>query len=155
MIGPRVDADLADTHARVPVRSERLREGLHERAEFLRRRVVVTDLADLSADGDRDALRLELADQSREVCGQLGVQTLLQDDGRQRQVDDRRRVDVDVEEARGNLLADDGGEPRDLGLRILRVRLGVDLVVVRLQEHRPRVPFAHRGSEDRCSVFGR
>src|SRR5947207_15624059 len=63
MIGPRVDADLADTHARASIRSERLREGFHERAEFLRRRVVMADLADLGAHGDRDARRLEVAEQ--------------------------------------------------------------------------------------------
>src|SRR5437764_12862118 len=67
MIGPRVDADLADADTRAPIRPERTREGLHERAEFLRRRVVVTDLADFGAHGARDARRLELADQSREV----------------------------------------------------------------------------------------
>src|SRR5947208_1888313 len=41
MIGARVDADLADADWRAPIRAERFREGLHERAEFLRRRVVV------------------------------------------------------------------------------------------------------------------
>src|SRR5438067_1007894 len=75
MVGARVDADLADADARAPVRGERLREGLHERTEFLRRRVVMADLANLGADGDGEVRRLELADQAREVCGQLGVQT--------------------------------------------------------------------------------
>src|SRR5689334_12096611 len=58
---PGLHADLREAiGARRAPLAERAVEAIHERAQLLDRAVLRTDLSDLPADGDRDALRLEL-----------------------------------------------------------------------------------------------
>ena len=74
--------------------------------------------------------------------------------GRSR-VDDRRGVDVDVVVAGGDRLAGQVAHRLQLGLRVLLVLLGVDLVVVALDEDRSLVPLLDRGGEGVAGVLGR
>ncbi len=74
-------------------------------AQLLLGRVLLADLADLTADADDDAVALRFADERRDLRRALIVDALLLVDRRQRQVDERRRVDVDVAVADRDRLA--------------------------------------------------
>ena len=113
------------------------------------------DLADLATDADRHPVRLERPDQR----GQLGrpgvVLALLLVDRRLRQVDERRRIDVDVPVA--GLDGQPAGPPDLLGHRlgVGGVLLGVELVVVALDEHRALPARGDRAGEHRGRVVDR
>ena len=128
---------------------------VHEGAELLGAGDVLADLADLAADGDRQALRLAGPDEAGEVRGVLEVAALLLDDGGLREIDERRRVDVDVEEARRDRVADQGLDGLPLAVGVRRVLLGVDLEVVALDEDRALVPFPDGGGEEHGGVLAR
>ena len=131
-----------DTHLREADRAGRapLKLGvvaIEVRAQVLHRRVLVTDLADLTADAHGDPVALDRSDERGELRGARVVLVLLGVDGRLRQVDERRGVDIDV------VIAGVDGEAARLAdllghrLRVGGVFLGVELVVVTLDEHRP------------------
>ena len=82
-------------------------------------RVLLADLADLAADADRHAVGLERADQRHELGRPLVVRALLLVLGRQRQVDERRGVDVDV--AVAGIDREPAGTPDLLGHRLRSV----------------------------------
>ena len=105
-------------------------------AQLLRVRVLRPDLADLAADADRDPVRLERPDQRRQLGGTHVVLALLLIDRRLREVDERRGIDVDV--AIAGIDREAAGAPDLLGHRlgVGGVLLGVELVVVALDEHR-------------------
>ena len=83
------------------------------------------------------------------------VQSLLLVERRLREVDERRRVDVDVVEARGDRLAGERLHGVDFGRRVGRVLLGVHLEVIALNEHRSAKSFAHRRREHHRDVLRR
>ena len=120
-------------------------------AQLLDGRVLRADLADLAADADGHAVRLERPDQR----GQLGrapvVLALLLVDGRLGQVDQRRGVDVDV--AVAGVDGEPAGAPDLLGHRlgIGGVLLGVELVVVALDEDGRPPAGRDRPGQDRRS----
>ena len=112
--------------------------------------VLGADLADLAAHADRDPVGLERADEG----GQLGragvVLALLLVDVRLGEIDQRRRVDVDV--AVAGVDRQPAGAPDLLGHRlgIGGVLLGVELVVIALDEDR-----AAPAGRDRAGEHGR
>ena len=98
-------------------------------------RVLGPHLADLATDADRHAVRLERPDERRQLGRPPVVLALLLIDVRLREVDQRGRVDVDV--AVTGVDRQPAGAPDLLGHRfgIGRVLLGVELVMVALDEH--------------------
>src|SRR4051794_2874597 len=129
-----LDADLADPdRARRPsleLRSVALEVG----EELLLVRVLLPNLADLAADADRHPVGFERPNEGRELRRPQVVLTLLLVACPFREVDERRAVDVDVPIARVDC---EPACPADLlghRLRIRRVLLRVELVVIALDE---------------------
>ena len=118
-------------------------------------RVLGPDLADLATDADRHAVRLERPDQRGQLGRAAVVLALLLVDVRLRQVDQRRRVDVDV--AIAGVDRQPAGAPDLLGhrLRVGGVLLGVELVVVALDEDRALPARRDRAGEHRRRVVDR
>src|SRR5437763_14691083 len=108
-----VDADLREPAAG----AEHLVEAVHERAQLLYGAVLLAYLADLATNRDGDAGLLLLANQFGQLGAALVVVALLLLDRRERQIDQRRRVDVDVAVARGDRLADQLAQTTDDALR--------------------------------------
>ena len=127
---PGLDADLAD---RLDPRAQEFEVAVEIGAQLLLSGVRLPDLADLAADAYRDALGLQLADQARQGGGVLGIDALLLGHRRERQVDQGRAVDVDVQEAGANLRAKFGLLFDELGIAGTR-----DVV----ERHVTRVPVA-------------
>ena len=115
----------------------------------------LADLANLAADADRYAVGLERADQGDELGGSLVVRALLLVLAVERQVDERRGVDVDVPVAGVDREA--AGTPDLLGhrLRVRPVLLGVELVVVALQKDGASPARGDRAGEDGGRVVDR
>jgi hypothetical protein len=86
----------------------------HVGPEFLGSRVLLPDFADLPADRDLDAVRLMGADEPREMRAILVVRLLLEIERRLRQVHERRRVDVDLEEGGRDRVEDEGSAAASL-----------------------------------------
>ena len=153
--GAGLDADLGDAAGARGEPVELAAVAVEVGAQLRDRRVLGPDLADLAADADRDPVRLERPDER----GQLGrapvVLALLLVDVRLREVDERRGVDVDVAVARVDREA--AGAPDLLGHRlgVGRVLLGVELVVVALDEDRTAPACGDRAGEDRRRVVDR
>ena len=106
--------DLADAGRAV----EQPIQSVHVGAHFIGLRVVLADFADLAADGDRQSLRLVLADVLREVRGPFVIGALLLVARRKTEVDQRRSVDVDVVELGRQRFVDQ--RLQRLHLRVLR-----------------------------------
>ena len=137
-------------------RLQRLEVAAHEGVQLVDVGVLAADLADLAADRDRDALRLVLADELREVGAQVAVHRLLLVERRLVEVHQRRGVDVDVVEAGGDLFADERAERVELLVAIGRlVLLRVHLDVVALEEDRALEAFAQRRGQDDGRVLVR
>ncbi len=153
MAGAGLDTHLADADGPRLACVELAAVALEVGPQFLLVRVLLADLADLAADADRDAGRFELADQGGQLGGAGVVHALLIVDRRLREIDQRGAVDVDVEVARGDRvparLADLLGD----GLRVRRVLLGVELVVVALDEDGPAPACRDRPGEHVRRVF--
>ena len=119
-------------------------------------RVLAADLSDLSTNRRRHAARLVIADERREFGGERRVRLLLLVERRLREVDQRRRVDVDVVEAGGELLVDQRAHGVDFLVTVRAVvLLGVRLHVIALDEHRSGKAFAQRGAENDRRVLVR
>jgi hypothetical protein len=97
-------------------------------------RVRLADFADLAPDGDRDPLGLQLADERGDLGSDRVVDLLFQVDGRLVEVDQGGAVDVDVEVARGDRVAAGLADLLGHRLGVRGVLLGVELVVVALDE---------------------
>ena len=147
----RLDGDLGD-----PFSAAELPEvAVHVRAELLRSRVRLAHFPDLASDRDGHVLRLPLADESGEPRRQRRVDRLLLFERRLREVHESRRVDVDLEEARGDRLIDQGLDGRGLLVRIVVHLLRVRLEVVPLQEDGTLPLLADRsGENDGCVLAG-
>ncbi len=119
------------------------------------RRVLGADLADLATDADRDAVRLERPDQGGQFGRPPVVLVLLLVDVGLRQVDERRGIDVDV--AVPGVDREAAGAPDLLGHRLLvgGVLLGVELVVVALDEDRTPPAGRDRAGQHRRRVVDR
>ena len=115
----------------------------------------MADLADLAADADRHAVGLERPDKGSQLGRPDVVLALLFVDGRLREVDQRRGVDVDVAIARVErepaCALDLLGHP----LRVRGVLLGIELVVVALDEDRRPPVRGNRPGENRRRVVDR
>ena len=94
----------------------------------------MSDLADLAADADRDPVGLERPDQRGQFGRPNVVLALLLVDGRLRQVDEGRGVDVDVAIAGVDREPARAADLLGHRLGIGGVLLGVELVVVALDE---------------------
>ena len=153
--GARLDADLGEARRPRRPRIELASVAVEVRPELLLGRVLLAHLADLAADADRDAVGLERADQG----GQLGradvVLALLLVDGRLGEIDERRGVDVDVPVA--GVDRQPAGPPDLLGraFRVVGVLLGVELVVVALDEDGALPAGGDRPGEDGRRVVDR
>src|SRR6202162_1455997 len=132
---------------------ERREVSVHVGPELLGRRVLLADLADLAADGDRHLHGLARPDELRQAGGGLEVLPLLLGEGRPGQIHERRGVDVDLEEPGRDGLVDEGLDRGDLALRVFLHLLRVGLVVVPLEEDRTFPSFADRGRQDDRGVF--
>ena len=119
------------------------------------RGVLGPDLADLATDADRDPVRLERPDERGQLGRAAVVLALLLVDVRLREVDQGRRVDVDV--AIAGVDREPAGAPDLLGhrLRVGGVLLGVELVVVALDEDRALPAGRDRAGQDRGRVVDR
>jgi hypothetical protein len=71
------------------------------------------------------------------------------------QVDERRRIDVDVIETRRDCLARERLDALDLGAGIDCILLGVDLKVIALDEYRPAEALAKRRRDRHGNVLAR
>ena len=127
---------------------------LHEGVEVLGRAVLLADLADLAAHGDRDPVGLAGADEPGQLGAQLEIELLLLVERRLGDVDQGRRVDVDVVEAGLDGLDDEVADGLELGLGVGGVLLGRGLEVVALDENRPAVALRGRGRQNGGNVFG-
>ncbi len=145
--GPGLHADLADPRQVRPQPAQRRQEAGHKRFQILRRAVLAADLADLAADRDGDPGRLALTDVGGHLGGVAVVQLLALRLGRPVEVDQGGGVDVDVVEAGGERVVDQPAQALQLRLRVLLVLLGVDLLVVALDEDRAAVALAQRGGD--------
>jgi hypothetical protein len=87
-----LDRDLGDAGALL----ERPAVDAHVGAELFRRRVLLADLADLAADGNRISGGWRSPDELRETGAEGRVHILLRLERRLREVDQRRGVDVDL-----------------------------------------------------------
>ena len=103
---PGLHADLAQPDELGAALLQRAVEAVHVGVQFVDVGVLAADLANLAADRHRDALRLVLADERREIRGQRDVDVLLLGERRLVEIDERRGVDVDVVEAGGDLFLD-------------------------------------------------
>ena len=124
-------------------------------AQLRDRGVLGPDLADLAADADRDAVRLERPDERGQFGRAPVVLALLLVDVRLREVDERRGVDVDVAVAGVDREAAGAPDLLGHGLRVGRVFLGVELVVVALDEDRTAPARGDRAGEDGRRVVDR
>jgi len=111
----------------------------HEGVEFLARAVPAADFADLAADADGGVERLQFPDISREGRRQIRVQVLLLGQSGQPQIHQRRGVDVDVEEAGCDGVADQQLDGRDFDLRIFPENFRLHLEMIALQEQRSAI----------------
>ena len=153
---PRLHADLAQPDEAAALVLQRRVVAVHIGVQLVDVGVLAAHLADLAADRHRDVLRLLLADERREVGGQLDVDLLLLGERRLREVHQRRRVDVDVVEAGGDLLFDQRAQPVDLLVALGAVELlRVGLDVIALDEDRAGEALAQRGAEDDRRVLVR
>ena len=136
MAGAGLDGDLREADRAVGAGVELAAVAVEIGLELVRGGVLLADLADLAADADGHAVGLERADEG----GQLGrahvVLVLLLVERGERQVDQRGAVDVDVPVAGGDRVAAGLADLVGHLLGIGRVLLGVELVVVALDEDR-------------------
>ncbi len=144
----RLDADLADAGRSGRPRVELAPEAVEVGAQVLDRRVRLADLADLAADGDRHALGLEPPDQRGDLGRDRIVDPLLEVHARLREVDEGRAVDVDVEVAGGHRVTAGPADVIGHRLGVGGVLLGVELVVVALNEDRAAPSGSDRPGED-------
>ena len=123
--------------------------------ELLLVRVLLADLADLAADADRHAVTLEGPDERGQLGGADVVLVLLGVPGRLRQVDQGRAVDVDVPVA--GVDREPAGPADLLGhrLRVGRVLLGVELIMIPLEEDRATPACGDGARENRRRVVDR
>ena len=106
--------------------------------QFTLGRVGLADLADFAADAHGHAVGLERADERHELGGALVVGALLLLDRLEGEVDKRRGIDIDVAIPRVDRQP---ARPTDLLGHRLGVRCvlpGIELVVIALEEDRPR-----------------
>ncbi len=152
---PGLHADLADPDRAGRPRVELAAVPVEVCPQLLDRRVLRPDLADLPADADRHAVGLERPDQGGQLRGAGVVLALLRVGVRLGQVHERRRVDVDV--AIAGVHREAAGAPDLLGhgLGVGGVLLGVELVVVALDEDRPAPAGGHRPGQHRGGVVDR
>ncbi len=146
-----LDADLADRLRA----GAALQVGIDVGAQLLLGRVLLANLADLAADADRHASRLQRTDQTSELRGVVGVHLLLLGHRRPGEVHQRRGVDVDVQEPGRDRLTRQIAQAFELVLGIRCPLRGVELEVIALQEHRRPPPLAQRGGQDDGGVLGR
>ena len=153
--GPGLDADLGDARGARGQAVELAPIAVEIGAQLGHGRVLGPDLADLATDADRDAVGLERPDERRQLGRAQVVLALLLVDGRLREVDQRRGVDVDV--AIAGVDREPAGAPDLLGHRlgVGGVLLGVELVVVALDEDRPLPARGDRPGQDRGRVVDR
>src|SRR5205814_5329511 len=104
--GAGLDADLADAFRAGGDLVEVLAVAAHVRAQLLDGAVLAADLADLAADRNLDAGRRVLVDVGGELGCDATVLLLLGVDRRPLEHDERRAVDVDVQEAGRERLLD-------------------------------------------------
>ena len=95
------------------------------------------------------------ADELREARAEVGVDSLLLLERRPGEVHERRRVDVDLEEAGRDRLLDERLDRADLLLGVLLHLLRVRLEVVALEEKRALPPLPDRRREHDGRVLGR
>ena len=129
-------------------RADEFLKAFDVRNELFGRAVVRSDLADLAANRNGYAVRFQLAHELRELGGEPGVRRLLLFDRRKRKVDQRRCVDVDVVELRGDGLAHELAERSSLLHRVRREGPSVSHQVVGLDEDGTTVALRDGGSED-------
>ena len=123
--------------------------------QFLDRRVLVPDLADLAAHADGDPVRLEGADERRQL-GRAGVVlALLLVDPRPGEIDEGGRVDVDVPISSLERHAACSTDLLGHRLGIGGVLPGVELVMIALDEHRVPPACGDRSSEHGGGVVDR
>src|SRR5262245_53681620 len=103
MSGTGLDADLAQSDGAWPPLGELAIETLHVAMQLVDVRVLAADLADLAANGHGHPVGLDAADEIGKLHRLSDVDFLLRFERRFLEVDQRRGVDVDVEEPRGNL----------------------------------------------------
>ena len=125
------------------------------RPQLVGGRVVLADLADLAADAHRDAVGLEAADERGQLRRAEVVLALLRVAVRLRQVDEGGAVDVDVAVAGVDGEAARAADLLGHRLRVRRVLLRVELVVVALDEHGVRPARGDRPGEHRRRVVHR
>src|ERR1035437_10296742 len=142
-----LDGDLRQARHARRLCGERPVVTVHERAEFLHGGVLGAHLTDLAAERDVDAFRLQRAHVARDVHADLVVQPLLFGQRALRQVDERRRVDVDVVEAGVNVLGREQLHVADFPRGIGGELLCVDLEVIALDEDGSAKPLAQRRGE--------
>ena len=118
--------------------------------------VLASDFADLAADRHRDACRLLTPDERGEIRRERHVDLLLLVEGRLVEIDERRRVDIDVVEPGGDLFLDERPQRVQLLVAIGAVELlRVGLHVVALDEDGPAEPLAKRRREHDRGVLVR
>ena len=130
-------------------------EAGHEGVELRHGRILEADLADFSSHRDRHPFRLTVPDEPGDLRGTLVVGALLLVECREGKIDQRRGIDVDVEEAGGDLLGDQLLDLAHFGLGIGLVLLGVDLAVIALNEEREVIPLAQRSTDHHRHILGR
>src|SRR5437660_5224182 len=151
-----VRADGLDRHLGDPLSVvERPAVFVHVGAEHFRRGVGLADLADLPSHGNRHLPGLPGADELREARGERGVDGLLLLERRLREVDERRRIDVDLEEPGRDGFVDQRLDRGDLLVRLRLHLLRVGLEVVALEEDRTLPFLADRRRENDDGVFAR
>ncbi len=149
-------ADLADADQVRALGRKCLDVAAHEGVQLVHVGVVPADLPDLAPHRHRDALGLVLADVLGELRTQVAVHRLLLVERGLVEVHQGGSVDVDVVEARRDLLADECAERLELLGAIWRcVLLQVHLDVVALEEHRADVTLAQGGRKHHGRVLVR
>src|SRR5581483_8881212 len=150
-----LNADLADAFEALAPFVELFAVTVHVGLELFDRAVFLAHLADLAADGDRDALGLQAA----HVRGQLGrdptVVLLLRAHRGPAQINERRAVDVDIVELCLDRFFDEILESLDFRLRVLREILRARLEMVALDEERAGKALLDGGRGHDMRVFRR
>ena len=140
-----VHADLRQPALVADPGAERRIEALDERFQLIDGAVLLADFTDLATNGDRHATRLELTNERCQLGAAPVILALLLGQRRERQLDQRGRVDVDVAIARRDRLADELLQAVDHALRIGGVLLRVGLIVIALNEDRTCMALLDRG----------
>ena len=151
----RLYADLGQSLGARRTPGERLVEAVHVGHELFHRRVLGTDFADLAADRDIHALRLQLAHRQRQLHSLLVIRALLLLERRLGEIDQGRSIDIDVVEARRDRFARELFHTVHLGDGINRKLLDADLEVIALNEDRSAKAFAERGGKHHRDILRR